>query len=146
MIRGVHLASMAVWLGGPIAATVDIKRAQALGTKHIYALAGRLRRVTPLFVVAGVVTVVSGLGLMVEAGGWSHMPNRIQLGLALTISTFFLGGTVIAPALFELTREDKEPPGEGRTRRIFRRFVIAHWVEIAIRGIVLVLMVYPFKF
>jgi hypothetical protein len=146
IIRAVHLAAMAIWLGGPIVATVDIKRAQSLGTKHIFALAGRMRRLTPLMIIAGLVTVVSGLGLMAEAGGWAHMPNRLQLGLALTVSTFFIGGTVIAPALLELTRMDKEPPGEGRTRRIFRRFVVAHWVEIVIRGVVFALMVYPFKF
>jgi hypothetical protein len=53
--------------------------------------------------------------------------------------TFVIGATVMSPAIAALG--DGEPG-----RRALRRFTVGHWVEIAIRTVVLLLMVVPFTF
>lgn len=59
---------------------------------------GRIRRAERFGQVSGVLTLLSGLGLMYVTTGFAEAPLRIYLGLAAVIAMFIVGAAVARPA------------------------------------------------
>jgi hypothetical protein len=139
-VRLVHLAAMALWVGGPPIAVFGFKRALAAGPEVARSAVERLIAVTPLFVAAALVTIVSGATLVGLAGGVSRVPVRILVGAVLVVPVFALGGGVVRPALNAL-RDHLAGGGTAESGdRYVRRFVWAHRAEQALRLAILALM------
>jgi hypothetical protein len=139
-IKLVHLFAMALWVGGPIVAGFGFER--ALKTPSVALdFVERLIRVTPLFVVAALTTVGSGLLLIFLSGGFSRVPGRILVGLVLTLPIFALGGAVVRPALNGIVAHLRGSPQSPVPLGLMRRFQFGHWSEQLLRYVVLALMV-----
>ncbi len=142
----VHVAAASVWIGGGLTAPRDIRRTLALGPPHTAQLLPRLRTIAQLMNLAALLTLVSGLALVFDVGGFARVPHRIHAGLALTLAAIVVGRFFIRPALVALGRALQAQGGADEIARLERRFRAFNGVEHALRSVVLVLMIYPFSF
>jgi putative copper export protein len=138
-LKLIHVLAMAIWIGGGIGYPRDV--AESLGVEARPALVRRLQRASRVFIPAGFVTLLSGIALMLLAGGFSQMPLRIRLALPLTIAIFPVGGLVVNPVIVRLKNAGELAAGEQR--RLARRFRLGITIEQIAKLIVLSLMVLP---
>lgn len=141
-----HLAAVAVWLGGGLAAPRDIRRTLELGQPHTAELMPRLRTISKIMNTSALFTVLTGLALVFAVGGFGQVPHRIHLGLALTLLAVVVGRWMIRPVLGEIAQATRRTVSSEETRRILAKFWAVNGVEHALRVAVLVLMTFPFKF
>lgn len=147
VLKILHIAAASIWIGGGLNAPRDIRRTLALGPPHVGELMPRLRAIAQLMNASALATLVSGVALVLAAGGFARVPHRIHLSLALTLLAFAAGRWLIRPVLGEIARAIKRAPVDAATvDRIMLRFRLVNGVEHALRLAVLVMMVYPFAF
>jgi hypothetical protein len=84
-LRLLHFLGMAVWFGGSLSLASDARRTAALGKPHTDALEARLDRTLTIGLVAAVVTIGSGLGMIFARGGMKSVAPTIHIGLTLAL-------------------------------------------------------------
>lgn len=130
IIRLAHFLGMALWLGGGLVAP--------LGAGPDQATMDRFKRASPWIIGGAVLTVFSGAGLILAAGGLEKLPWRIWAGAALSIAIFLIGAVASRPAMNRVEEELRE---KGEPAKFFPRMMLMLNVESALRLIVLLLMV-----
>jgi hypothetical protein len=145
-LKILHLAAVAVWVGGSLTAPRDVRMTLALGQPHLSQLMPRLRGTAELMNRSALATVVTGAALIAVAGGPMRVPHRIHLGLLLTLLAYAAGRWMIRPVLVQLAGLSKGPVTPDQAKQVYGKFATALNVEHALRIAVLVLMVYPFAF
>ena len=143
-LRLLHLLAMAVWIGGATVAPLGLRRSLAAGPEHAKLMVARLQAATKLIVPAGLATLLSGMGLIVAAGGPAHVSWRILVGAGLTLCIFVLGATLGSPAMNRLEKHLTGGGDMGTASALAERFLKVINVEMAIRLVVLLLMVFRF--
>jgi hypothetical protein len=134
-----HILSMAVWFGGGVGVATDLKRSLPLGSEHWSTAKERTNGNARRTIAAGMSTLLTGIGLILAAGGFAHVSPRIHAGLALTLATFVVGASVVQPAWTKLTKEPLPPDAD----RLVARMAWGFRVELLLKLVVLVLMVVP---
>ena len=95
VVKLVHVASMAGWLGAALWVPGDVRRTLARGKVDAGGLAERAGPALRLEVGAGILTVLTGLGLF----AWIGRPRLgLMLGGALGIALLVLGAFAVLPA------------------------------------------------
>jgi hypothetical protein len=146
-LKIVHIAAASVWMGGGLNAPRDIRRTLPLGPPHVGELMPRLQAIAQLMNLSALLTLVSGIAIVLVIGGFARVPHRIHLGLGLTLLAFVAGRYLIRPVLGEIARAiGAAPVTPEKVAQIMVRFRLVTGVEHALRLAVLVLMVYPFSF
>lgn len=134
IIRLVHFVGMALWLGGGLIAPI--------GAGPDQATMDRFKRASPWIIGGAVLTVLSGMGLILAAGGLEKLPWRIWAGAAISIAIFLIGAVATKPAMNRVEEELRERGGEPA--KFFPRMMTLLHVESALRLLVLLLMVLRF--
>ncbi len=139
----VHILAMAVWFAGGLTIAGDVRKALALGAPHLAPMVARVNAAERLGTLSGMITAISGFALIFSGGGFSAMPIRIHLGLALTIITFFVN------ALFTNTTWrkiagiiERNDDLSGATLHA-KRLAMFAGIEHLLRTVIIVLMVVP---
>ncbi len=146
LLKIIHVAAASVWIGGGLSAAPDIRRTLPLGPPHAGELMARLRATASLMNRSALVTVLSGVVLVLVVGGFARVPHRIHVGLLLTMLAIVVGRWMIRPVIGEIARVSKGAVAAVEIDRIVGRFRVAVGVEHVLRLAVLILMVYPFSF
>lgn len=144
ILKLLHITSMAVWMAGGIMVAGDIKRSLALGVPHLDPLLVRVNRAERIGTSSGMLTVVTGLALIFNAGGFMAVPFRIHIGLALTMITFFVGALFASPSWRRIAGIIERKDNLGEANVYANRFAMFMMVEHVLRATILVLMVIPF--
>lgn len=90
-LRFVHIAAMASWFGSIMMLTGDIRRSVELGPPHIAPLVGRVRRSVVIATGSGWTTVLTGVALIFDLGGFGAVPVAIHVGLVLGLCLVGVG-------------------------------------------------------
>ena len=85
LVKLLHLLSMAVWFAIGLSVASDVRKTLARGKPHTELLGARVGRTLTIEMIAGLLTIVSGLGLIFLRGGMKGVPPRIHAGLGLAI-------------------------------------------------------------
>lgn len=143
-LRLVHLAAMAVWIGGPLVAVVGVRKALLAGGEVARDKSAWLLAITPIFIVAGLTTVASGIGLLVTLGGFAAVRWTVLAGAGVAVAALPFGGLMTRPALIGLRRHFEAGGSGPDSKRLVSRFLLSHRIEFALRVTALVLMVIRF--
>lgn len=144
-VKLLHVLSMALWIGGSLVAVIGVRESLERGLDHARATSDRLQAITKLMVPSGLLTLVTGAGLIVLGGGFANMPPRILIGAALTVATFLIGATMANPALTRFKRAVEEEKDLAEAKVQIARFLKAVNLEQMLRLVVLMLMVFRFE-
>ncbi|MEO5725963.1 MAG: hypothetical protein ABI134_32650 [Byssovorax sp.] len=144
LLRLLHIAAMILWLGAGLSIPValDIRRSLALGIAHGEGLVARLSTTSALVIPAGLTTFLTGLGLIFLRGGFSAVPRRIHVAMALTLAIFAIGALRGRPALLRLAAAVKQGD-QAAAEAAGRRFTFWVRCEDVLRLSTLALMVLP---
>jgi hypothetical protein len=145
-LKVLHVLAAAVWLGASLTVPADIRHALGLGPPHSRELLTRLRAVGRLMNTSALLTLLTGIALVLAVGGFGSVPHRIHAGLVLTLLAVAAGKWLIRPAIVEIAQASKEPVSSDQLARLMAKFWLGNGIEHALRVVVLVLMVYPFTF
>jgi hypothetical protein len=145
--RALHFLFMAIWIGAAMMMPGDIKRSFASGVPakaELELLRGRVRLGSGVAAVGGWGTLLSGLGLIYAAGGFSAVPSAIHLSLTLVIILIGLGALGLGGTWKRLQAELGDGGGElsDDATQLLRRHRILSMLFKTIWMIVLVLMVF----
>lgn len=93
----VHIAAAAAWFGHKLLIPGDVHASirDVEGASRFVARIGRARRHG---VVAGVITIGTGVWLVYEVFGFSETPVRIWVGLASALAIFLVAIAIARPA------------------------------------------------
>ena len=143
LLRALHVLGIVLWLGTGLGHPViaDIRRTLALGPEHLAPLIARLRTTTRIVLPAAVVAVATGFALVFLRGGFSAVPPRIHVGLALALGVFVVGGGFTSRAMLILANSADR---EARERAALR-IAIGLRIEDALRFSALLLMLVPIE-
>lgn len=144
LLRLLHLTATIIWLGAGLSIPVafDIRRSLARGIAHGEDLVARLSTITAIVIPAGLTTFLTGLALISLRGGFSAVPRRIHVGMALTLSIFGVGAFLGRPALLRLGAAVKR--GDlAAAEAAGQRFTLWVRCEDLLRLATLALMVLP---
>lgn len=144
VLRITHLASMAVWFGAALLAPGDVRRTLARGKPHIDALGDRIPRTLRVSVIAGVLTVASGLGMIFALGGFAGVHPRIHAGLGLTMIALTIEVIALGPTWGRIAGLVETGAKQEELVSVGKRFSALSGVLHLLRFTVLVLMVYRF--
>jgi hypothetical protein len=139
-LKALHVAAAGAWFGVKLTAPGDIRQALALGRPHTLQLVPRIQRGARIAIGSGVVTLLSGLALVLAAGGFGAVPLRIHISLALVLLLFALGALVIDPTWKRIARLIEADGELDEARRLARRFGMLMGIEHLLWATVLVLM------
>jgi len=142
LLRMAHLLSMAVWLANGLTVTSDMRRTIPLGKPHTELLIARIHRSSRITIGSGLLTIVTGLGLVFAQGGFSAMPLRIHVGLALTLVTCGVGATLAEPSWQRIVKAIRADDDVAEVTRLARRFSAFYGVEHALKLVVAALMIF----
>ncbi|MBL9024982.1 MAG: hypothetical protein JNL21_22490 [Myxococcales bacterium] len=142
-IRLLHFLGMAVWFAGALSIATDVRKTIARGKPHTEILAPRVSRTLDIGVIAGVVTIVSGLGMIFALGGFKAISPRIHAGFGLAIVTLAVEIILLKPAVGRLG--EALGSGDGRELRpMAGRIAMFAGITHALKLVILVLMVFRF--
>lgn len=128
IIKLIHIASMAVWFATPLLVTADVRRSVALGREQAELARGRADRVMMVANAGAVLTILTGLGLIMTNGGFSGVGPKIHAGFALALIALSVEFFVLKPAITKATE-----PGEEKSASKLAMFGgITHALKLTI--------------
>ncbi|MFO0550240.1 MAG: hypothetical protein U0271_17735 [Polyangiaceae bacterium] len=142
-LRFVHILSMAIWFGGGLTLAGDVRKSLARGKAAAELLPSRVERTLTIGLVGAIGTIVSGLVLIFQMGGFKGISPRIHAGLGLALVAFAVELIVLrgaAQALGPAIAKDDE----AAMRSLPKRFAMAAGIGHTLKLIILVLMVFRF--
>jgi hypothetical protein len=141
-VKPIHILSITIWFGPKLLVPADLRRAIAEGGTAMESAVRRVNLVQKVTVAASLVTLASGLGLIFLYGGFSRVPARIHVGLALTLAIFGLGAFGVDKAWARIRTGVKEGMSKPELEQHERRLSLLLTIENAVWGVILVLMVF----
>lgn len=142
-LKILHIIAISSWFGHKLLVPADIRRSLQGDPQAARDLVGRVERAARIGIGSGLVTIASGVALVLTLGGFGVMPVRIHMALALVIVMFVLGGTLARPSWSRARKAIAGGDLDG-ARAAADRLIIVIVVEQALWLIVLVLMVVRF--
>ena len=143
ILKILHILGAAIWFGAGLALPGDLRRTIERGKPHTDLLGERVNRLNRVISGSGVFTILTGLGLIIDMGGFANVRPAIHAGFGITLVLFMIG---IALSLPTWKRIESILEGEGEdfseARRLAGRFSMIHGIEHLLWLIVLILMVY----
>jgi hypothetical protein len=131
-LKLVHIASMAMWFGSGLGVAADIRRTAALGPPHLGPLAGRVARMLRLMWIAGLLTVGTGVAIViVNGGGFKLAPPRIHAALGITIVMLIIMAIGLGPTSRKIALAETDAPKVrllGKRFAMFMGFVHLGWL------------------
>lgn len=94
-LRLVHILFMATWIGSVMFMTGDVRRTVQAGPVHLDLLRDRVRRFARLGGASALITIVTGVALIVNVGGMGAVSPAIHTGLTLGLVAWGVSGGVI---------------------------------------------------
>lgn len=108
-LKILHILSMAVWFAAPLTITSDIRKTLGLGKPHTQELAARVDRPVVLAMGFGVLTIVTGVALIFQLGGFKAVSPRIHASLLLALIALAVEMMALRPAIARLSEEGAKP-------------------------------------
>lgn len=93
-LRLVHIVAMTLWFAAGVFANSDIRRGFA-NPVELPGLRIRMKKTGIFAIIGGVLTIVTGLGLIFAVGGFGAVPWPIHAAFALTLVQAGIGGGLI---------------------------------------------------
>ena len=95
VLRLLHLLFMATWIGAVFFTSGDVRRTLDAGPSHLALLRDRVGRSTRLAGLSGILTIVTGIGMIVLLGGMGAVSPGIHIGLTIALLALVVGGVGI---------------------------------------------------
>ena len=92
-----------------------------------------LTSVTPIFIISALVTIGTGIGLIVGLGGFSAVRGSVPAGALLAICAIPIGGAMSGPALLKLSAHFESGSAPAAAAPLVSRFLLAHRIEQTLR-------------
>jgi hypothetical protein len=108
-LRIVHILAMAVWFAAPLLITSDVRRSLGLGREHVGPMITRVDRAVTLAMGFGVITIVTGVVLIFQLGGFKAVHPRIHTSLLLGLAALAVEMMALKPAIARLSEPDAKP-------------------------------------
>lgn len=145
ILKTLHILSAAIWLGAGLPVSRDVRRTIERGRPHTDLLPERVNRSGKVAVIAGVLTLGTGVNLVFSVGGFANVRPNIHVGFGLTLLLFAIEAGLVRPTWRRiaaiLTAEDGDL---AEARGLTGRFAMLHGIEHLLWLVVLVLMVFRF--
>jgi len=143
LLKLAHIALSAIWIGAGIGFPLDVRATVARGPPHTQVLRERVARTTRIVIPCALLTVLTGVALVLSAGGFSQVSPRYAWAFAPVAAGFMTGGGLVEPTLRRLWRAIDAGDRQAQ-ERLARRFTAGIAVEHLLRATTLALMVVPF--
>jgi uncharacterized membrane protein len=101
-LRVFHFLGFAVWFGGALSVATDVRKTLTRGKPHTDVLADRVDRQVSIGLVAALITIGSGLGMLFGIGGFAAVGPRIHAGLSLALVALAVELFGLRPAIGKL--------------------------------------------
>ncbi|MSS72537.1 MAG: hypothetical protein EXS64_13745 [Candidatus Latescibacteria bacterium] len=140
ILKMIHLLSIATWLGAGLLISGDVRRTIERGKPHTDLLPERVKRSGKIALIAGILTLGTGLGLIFNMGGFANVRPNIHIGFGLVLVMFVLRLGLIGPTWRKM--EGSLGGDLAEARRLAGRFGMLHGIEHLLWLVVLVLMAF----
>lgn len=145
ILKTIHILSASVWFGAGLGVPGDIRRTIERGRPHTDLLPDRVRRAGKMTMGAGLLTLLTGLGLIFNLGGFANVRPNVHAGFGLTLVLLVFGFGVTLPTWKRIAAILSAEGGDlGEARRLAGRFAMFQGIEHLLWLVVLVLMVFRF--
>ncbi len=134
-----HVLAMAIWFGHKILVPWDLMSSLDAGGERTTGLIERVSRAQKLGIASGLVTLISGLTLVMLAGGFSVAHVRIHISLGLVIAMFVVGAT-LARSGWQACEAGIQERNDAAAKRGARRLIGAIAIEQVLWFVVMILM------
>ena len=89
----------AVWFGAVLLTPGDVRQTLEMGRPHVDGLKDRLQKSVSISLRAGVLTVITGFGIIFASGGMGAVHFRIHIGMTLAILMLGVGFLMLTPVV-----------------------------------------------
>lgn len=141
----VHISSAATLLGVPLGIPGSIRRAKEGGPaalRHAAADADRRGRIAG---ITSLLTLVTGIALIFNAGGFASITKNFHAALGLMVLALVVSFTVMKPATGKLVAAvQKEPIDEAAVEAARKKLAMGSGILQTLWLVLLVLMFYRF--
>ena len=144
LLRTVHLLAMATWFGATLFAPGDLRRTLEKTNTDLELLVERLQRTHRVGAVAGWITLLSGVGLILSLGGFGAVPIAIHVSLLLGLITMGVGIFGVGRTLSELGAQVQHGRPRSELIQLSRRLSMMSGVFQSLWLVIFVLMVFRY--
>ncbi len=142
VLRLLHLMFATLWFGVGLTLPGDVRRTLSRGRPQVDTLPERAMRASIIALGSGVLALITGVGMIVNKGGFKMVSVRVHagLGLALLLLAVTVMGLLTHRKIAEVIRSggDLEP-----ARVLAKRVGMLSGIEQLVWLVILILMVVP---
>ena len=140
-----HIAFAALIFGVPLGLAGGLRRAQGSGPEALRHAAQDAKRRDNITGMAAVLTLLSGLALVFERGGFAVLSTNFHIALSLMIAALVFGFSWMRPNTAKLVQATQQEPidTEGAEKAI-KRLAMGGGILHSAWAVLLVLMIYRF--
>lgn len=91
IVKIFHIAFAATWFGVALMAPGDVRRTAALGAPHLGLLHARLLRTGAIARATSILTLLTGVALILLSGGFARVEKRFHIALGLALVAAGIG-------------------------------------------------------
>lgn len=139
-VKILHIAFAAAWFGHKILIPRDVR--QSVHDKSAGpALIQRMSRAERLGIGSGLMTILTGIGLILLGPGFADTPLQIYFGLAAALGMFVVGATVARPAWREIRagiETSDSPRAAAGVKPLARALVVENLLWVVALGAMIV--------
>ena len=99
ILKFFHIMAAAVWFGAVLLTPGDVRQTLEMGRPHVDGLKDRLQKSVSISLRAGVLTVITGFGIIFASGGMGAVHFRIHIGMTLAIVMLGVGFLMLTPVV-----------------------------------------------
>ena len=144
VVKLFHIGLASVYFGSNWLVSRDIRRSLQLGKPLLEYLVERVDHLERIVIPTGLLTFVTGLGLIFLAGGFAAVPWRIHVSLVLMFLLFIVGSLLASPTWRKISliiTNDGDLNSAGNLGKKFSDYLA---IEHVLRIVILILMVIHF--
>lgn len=141
IIKLFHIIFSSIWFSSAFFTPKDLRNTLEKGFPHTELLKTRVESTQKINVMAGLLTFVTGMGLIFASGGFKAVPVSIHISLLLTLGVVVMDLAVLNGIWQKIDEiinknEDLEP-----AKKLAKKYSMFLGIEHSLRTIILILMV-----
>lgn len=116
-----HITVAAIWLGHKLLVPFDLRTVTEPHGETVATAVAKVERAALIGQASGLLTLLTGVALILAVGGPGSVPDRIYVGAGIVIVMFIVGAAIARPAWIRVRKSidsGDRVGGRGAVRRL----------------------------
>lgn len=141
LLKLLHIIFSSVWFSSAFFIPKDIRTTLEKGAPHTELLKGRVLSTQKINIPSGLLTFLTGMGLIFASGGFASVPKAIHVSILLTLGVVFIDLAVLSGIWQKISDIIDKNEDLEEAKKLSKKYSMFLGIEHMLRTIILILMI-----